>query len=189
MVIINHNVMISFRSKVTQKILNLFFLNENERFYINELAKIIKEDPSNVYKKLIELKDKGLISDEFRGKERFFFLNKSFPLLKEYREIILKQFGFEKILKDELKKIEGINSAYIFGSYVKNKLSVESDIDVLVVGSFDNIKLLKIITKVQKKSGREISVIDFSEKEFEKKMKNKDPFLEDIFSKRYIKIL
>lgn len=180
--------MISLRSKTTQKILNLFFLNEKERFYVNELSKIVGEDPSNTYKKLIELKNKGIISDEFQGKERFFFLNKSFPLLREYRKIILKQFGFEKTLKDELKKIKGVNSAYIFGSYAKNKLSIESDIDILVVGSFDNIELLKVVARAQKKSGREINVVDFSKKEFDKRLKNKDPFLKDIFSKKHIKI-
>lgn len=65
--------MISLRSKITQKILNLFFLNEKEKFYVNELAKKIKEDPANVYKKLIELKKEGMLSDEFSGKERYFF--------------------------------------------------------------------------------------------------------------------
>ena len=65
--------MISLRSKITQKILNLLFLNEKEKFYVNELAKLIKEDPANVYKKLIELKKEGMLSDEFSGKERYFF--------------------------------------------------------------------------------------------------------------------
>jgi len=64
--------MISLRSKITQKILNLFFLNE-KKFYINELAKLIKEDTANVHKKLLELKKEGLLSDEFPGKERYFF--------------------------------------------------------------------------------------------------------------------
>jgi len=97
--------MISLRSKITQKILNLFFLNEKEKFYVNELAKKIKEDPANVYKKLIELKKEGMLSDEFSGKERYFFLNSKYPFLKEYKKIILKGFGFEKILREkELSK-------------------------------------------------------------------------------------
>ncbi len=181
--------MISLRSKVSQKILNLFFLNEKERFYVNELAKTIEEDPSNVYKKLMEFRKTGLISDEFQGKERFFFLNKDYPLLREYKKIILKQVGFEKILKEELKKIDGIDSVYIFGSYAKDGLSVESDVDLLVVGDFDSISLLRVISKIQKNSGREINVIDFSKKEFDLKLKSNDSFIKDIFSKKYIKII
>jgi len=181
--------MISLRSRITQKILNLFFLNEKERFYVNELAKEIKEDPKNVYRKLIDFNKEGILLDEFQGKERYFFLNKKFPLLREYKNIILKSLGFEKILKEELKKIKGINSVYVFGSYAQNKLSLESDIDILVIGDFDSLKFQKIILDIQKLTGREINSIELTKKEFEKKTRERDPFLKDIFSKKYIKIL
>lgn len=102
----NYIIMISLRSKIVQKTLNLFFLNEKEKFYINELSTKIKEDPSNVHKKLLELKDEGILSDEFQGKERYFFLNKNYPFLREYKKIILKGIGFEKILKDKLKNLK-----------------------------------------------------------------------------------
>jgi len=181
--------MISLRSKITQKILNLFFLNEKEKFYVNELAKLIKEDLSNVYKKLLELRKEGILSDEFSGKERYFFLNQKYPFLKEYKKIILKSLGFEKILKEKLKKLKGIDSVYIFGSYAKNKLSTESDIDLLIIGDFDTVKLQKILLEIQKLTGREINSIELTKKEFEKRKKEKDPFLKDVFSKKYIKIL
>ena len=173
--------MISLRSKITQKILNLFFLNEKEKFYINELAGKIKEDPANVHKKLIELKKEGVLSDEFSGKERYFFLNTKYPFLKEYKRIILKGFGFEKTLKEKLNKLKGINSVYIFGSYAQNKLSSESDIDVLIVGDFDTLNVQKVILEIQKLTGREINSIELTKKEFEKRKKEKDEFLADIF--------
>lgn len=181
--------MISLRSKITQKILNLFFLNEKEKFYVNELAKLIKEDPSNVYKKLLQLKKEGVLSDEFQGKERYFFLNKKYPFLKEYKKIILRGFGFEKILKEKLKKLKGIDSVYIFGSYAKDRLSLESDIDLLTIGNFDTLEFQKAILEIQRLSGREINSIELTKKELEKRKKEKDPFLKDIFSKKYIKIL
>ncbi|MCD6233185.1 nucleotidyltransferase domain-containing protein [bacterium] len=181
--------MLSLRSKIAQKILNLLFLNEKEKFYINELSKLIKEDPANVYKKLIELKKEGLLSDEFQGKERYFFLNKRYPFLKEYKKIILKGLGFEKVLKEKLKKIKEIDSVYVFGSYAKDKLSLESDIDLLIVGNFDTLKLQKVLLEIQRLSGREINSVELTKKEFQKRKKEKDPFLEDIFSEKYIKIL
>ncbi|MBZ1345471.1 MAG: nucleotidyltransferase domain-containing protein [Candidatus Nealsonbacteria bacterium] len=181
--------MILLRSKITKKVLNLLFLNEKESFYVNELAKLLKEDPSNVYKKLLELKKEGVLSDEFRGKERYFFLNRKYPFLKEYKKIILKGFGFEKILKEKLSKLKNIDSVYIFGSYAKNRLSLESDIDVLIVGDFDTLKVQKVILEIQKLTGREINSVELTKKEFEKRMRKKDPFLKDIFSKEYIKLL
>ncbi len=181
--------MISLRSKITQKIFNLLFLNEKERFYVNELAKLIKEDPSNVYKKLLQLKEEGIVVDEFQGKERYFFLNKKYPFLKEYKKIILKGFGFEKILKKKLKELKGIESVYIFGSYARNELSLESDIDLLIVGNFDTIMLQKILLEIQQLSGREVNSIEMTKKEFKRRTREKDPFLEDIFCKKHLKIL
>ena len=181
--------MISLRSKITKKVLNLFFLNEKESFYVNELAKLLREDPSNIYKKLLELKEEGILSDEFRGKERYFFLNIKYPFLKEYKRIILKGLGFERILKEKLSKLKDIDSVYIFGSYTKNKLSTESDIDVLIVGEFDTLKVQKVILEIQKSTGREINSIELTKKEFEKRKNEKDELLADIFSQKYIKIL
>lgn len=78
--------MLKLRSKISKKILTLFFLNTNKRFYINELAKQLKEDTANVYRKLLEFKKEGLLLDEFQGRERYFFLNKKYPFLKEYKK-------------------------------------------------------------------------------------------------------
>lgn len=181
--------MISLRSKITRKILNLFFLNEKESFYVNELARKIGEDVANVHKKLLELKKEGILSDEFRGKERFFFLNKKYPFLKEYKKIVLKGLGFEKILQEKLKKIKGVESVFIFGSYAKDKLSLESDIDLLIIGEPDTVELQKALLEIQKLTNREINSIQISKREFEKRMKQKDEFLKDIFSGKYVKII
>lgn len=189
MVKYNHSKMISLRSKTTQKILNFFFLNDKERFYVNELAKVINEDSSNVYKKLIELKKEGILADDFQGIERYFFINKDYKFLKEYKNILLKKIGFEKVLKEKLKEVPGIASAYIFGSYAKDKMSAESDIDLLIVGDFKTIELQKVLLEVQKLSGREINSIELLNKEFDKKIAEKDELLIDIFSKKHIKVI
>ncbi|MFH1780921.1 MAG: nucleotidyltransferase domain-containing protein [Candidatus Nealsonbacteria bacterium] len=181
--------MFSLNSKITQKFLSLIFLNEKERFYVNELAKLIKEDPSNVYKKLLELKKEGLLSDEFSGKERYFFLNQKYPFLKEYKKIILKGFGFEKILKEELSKIEGIDSVYIFGSYAKNKLSLESDIDILIIGDFDTLNIQKKLLEIQRLTGRELNSVELTKNEFARRKEEKEEFITDVFSSKYIKVL
>ena len=92
-------------------------------------------------------------------------------------------------MKEKLSKLKGIDSVYIFGSYAENKLSLGSDIDVLIVGDFDTLKVQKVILEIQKLTGREINSIELTKKEFAKRKKKKDELLADIFSKKYIKIL
>ncbi|MBU4204560.1 nucleotidyltransferase domain-containing protein, partial [Patescibacteria group bacterium] len=97
--------------------------------------------------------------------------------------------GFEKILKQKLEPIKGIKSVYIFGSYARNKMTSESDIDILVVGNFKTIELQKVLLDIQRSSGKEINSIELSEKDFEKRVKEKDPLLKDIFTGKNVKII
>ncbi len=181
--------MFCLRSKVAKKILTYFFFHQASRLYVNELARAVREDPMNVYRKLIELKTTGILSDEFRGNQRYFFLNVKFPLFKEYKNIIMKDIGFEKALGEHLKKIPGLKSAYLFGSYAKGKFSPGSDVDLLAVGDFDTLKFQKVIVNWQKTIGREINCLKFTPQEFDAKKKARNPLLLDIFSHKRIKIV
>lgn len=181
--------MISLKSNVTKKILNYFFINPNAKHYINEFARMLHLDPKNVDTKLKELEKEGLLKSEFWGKERYFYLSKKYPLLKEYRQIVLKTVGVERRLKKLLHEIPGVKQAYLFGSYAKDTMDVSSDIDLLVIGSHSSISLHKSINKMQLEIDREINVINLTEKEFKEKKKTSDPFIKTVFSEKNIKLL
>lgn len=181
--------MISLRSSIAQKLLSYFFLNQKEERYVNELAKILDVDPKNLDTKLKELELEGLFSSEFRGQERYYFLNDHYFLLNEYRQIVLKTFGLEGILKEILSKVSGIKEVYIFGSYAGNKLNAGSDLDLLVIGNHDITAIQKSILSVQKKFGREVNVVNMSEGEFVQRKVKKDAFLDEIFKKPIIRVI
>jgi len=192
MVIYYHNhgeKMISLRSKVAIKLLNYFFLNPSAEHYINELARILELDPKNTEAKLKEFEEAGFFKSEFRGKQRYFFLAKNNPILEHYKQIFLKTYGIEKRLQNTLKSVEGLKEAYMFGSYAANKMDSSSDIDILAVGSHSVLDLQRLIVKLQKDSGREFNVTNFSLKEFTQKKKRKDPFVVRVFKGKTIKLL
>lgn len=180
--------MISLKSKITLLVLNYFFLNPQARSYTNELARLFKIDPKNLDRKLKELEKEGLLKSEFSGKQRYFFLNRSYSLLKEYKKIILKTVGFEKKLAEKLANLPGLTSAYIFGSYSKNKMDAMSDIDILLIGSHSPLEAQRLVLPLQKEIQREINIIDMSKKEFAAKKKNYDAFLKNVLASS-IKIL
>ena len=181
--------MISLRSEVTKKILNYFFINPHAKHYINELARILNQDPKNVDRKLKYLEKNGLLKSDFLGKQRYFRLSQEYPLLKEYRKIILASIGIEQILKKILAQDKQIKEAYIFGSYAKNNMDASSDIDLLIIGNHSPISLRKKINKIQEEINREINIINLSEQEFKTKRKKKNPFIVNIFSEKIIKLL
>ncbi|MCK4824239.1 nucleotidyltransferase domain-containing protein [bacterium] len=181
--------MISLRSKVTIKLLDYYFLNPEAPVYINELARILDLDPKNTETKLKELEREGLFKSEFRGKQRYFFLAKDNPVLEHYRQIFLKTYGIEKRLKDMMGNIKGLKGAYLFGSYASNKMDSSSDIDLLAIGMHSVLELQRVVTKLQKDTGREFNVINLSPKEFEKKKKEKDPFITGVLKTKIIRII
>jgi len=180
---------ISFRSGITRKILSYFFIHDKEKVYVNELARQLDEFPANTHQKLLVLKEEGILEDEIQGKQRYFFLNKEFRFLKEYKEIVKKSFGIEVILKEKLTKIKGIKEAYIFGSYAQNKLTPTSDIDLLVVGKYDFNLLHDELRQVRRLFNIDINPVEYSLEEYSRKLKNKEHFLTEVFKTKVIKII
>lgn len=191
MVIVNisNNCMFNLNSKIAVKTLRYFFINQGKKNYINELARILKTDPGNLSRKLQELEREGILSSEFSGEQRYYSLNKKYSLLKEVKKAFELKYGLGDLIAKNLKKIKGIKEAYIFGSYAKGDFEAESDIDVLIVGEHSVMEATKVLQPMQKDIGREINVIDLTEKEFNERIKNKDEFITDIFNSKTIKIL
>ena len=180
--------MISLRSKLTQSVLNYFLLHEEAEAYVNELARRFELDDGNLARKLKELEREGILQSKIRGRERYYSLNPKFPLLAEYKRIILKTVGFEASLKKVLEDVPGLERASLFGSYAQDKMDVSSDIDLLAVGSHDSIELRKKIAVLCKSIDREINVVNMSRSEYERK-KGKDPLLMSIARKKKIVLL
>lgn len=178
---------VGLRSKLCQKVLGYFFLHEGESLYVNEMSRRFSADRGNLVKKLKELEREGLLRSEWKGNQRYYSLNPSFPLIKEYKQIIFKTVGLEENLKLALKEIKGIKKALIFGSYAADKMDLSSDIDLLVVGNHDTLKLQRTISQLQKSIDREINVVSMSANEYQRKRKT-DRFLKSIYLEPLIAI-
>ncbi len=179
--------MINFNSKISKKVLSYFFLNIDVEMYLNEMARKFEVDRANLSRKLSEWEQLGILVKNKRGNLSLYKINKKYPMLLEMKKIIQKSFGIENDLKLALKKIKGLEQACIFGSYASDKMNFESDIDLLLIGSHDLLKVQKEIVKLQKKFDREINVIDMTKAEFSKK-KNSD-LLKNIFKNKNINLL
>lgn len=180
--------MINLRSKVTSGVLNYFFLNPESSQYVNKLAKILELDPKNLYRKLIELEEEGILASEFQGQERYFKLNKKYPLLESYRQIVLKTVGVENQLKELFKDDKNIKEAYIFGSYAKDKMDANSDIDVLIVAEHGSGQIYEKLVRIEKRIQREVNPVIMVKTEYDRKLSEKNEFLETIFSGKNIKV-
>jgi len=180
--------MINFRSKIAQKVLSYFLLNSEEEMYVNEMARKFAVNRGNLVRKLAEWEREGIVTKTERGNLSLYKINKKYSLLEEMKKIAQKKFGLEEQLKKVLKGVKGLKMAFIFGSYAENKLETESDIDLLLIGSHNALKVQKGIIKLQEEFDREINIVDMTEVEFKEK-KQKSELVKNIFNNKYIQII
>ncbi len=150
-------------------ILELFFSDPNKKYYLREIGKILGKEPGVFQKDINKLVDGGILFSEFIANSRFFELNKGYSLYEELKSVFFKTVGVEGSLRDILRKIKGINVAFIFGSFAKNKEDSLSDVDLMIIGKPDDDLLIGEISKLEKKINREINYHIFSKEEISRK--------------------
>jgi len=180
--------MISLRSKVTRAVLNYYFLNPQQRLYLNEISRKLGLDKRNLAKKIIELEETGILLTQKIGNQKSVYLNDKYPLLREYQHIAAQSFGLKQRLKALFEKIQGVEEVYIFGSFARNEMDAHSDIDLLVVGDHNLIRLQHELSRLRKELDREFNVINMDKREFRRRVHEKDAFLLGILNKTGIKL-
>jgi predicted nucleotidyltransferase len=185
----NYPHMFEIKSKELRLILLYFFLNPAKKYYAAELAEKMKLDPSNTVKALRRVVKEGILAKEKRGGHWFYSLNADYPMINETKKIFLFKYGLSEMLKKKLQTIEGLEEAYIYGSYAKGNLEAESDIDILLIGNHQAEQAIRIFVGLQEYFDREFNSIDMTREEFDKRKRNKDEFIDNIFKGKHIRIL
>jgi len=164
-------------SKTKRKLLKLFILHPARGFYIRELEKITGEPVAAVRRELGYLEEAGFLKSHKEGNLKYFEVNKDFPIYPELKKIVYSTIGFGDYLKEKLHDFDAIDLALIYGSVARNDENIQSDIDLLVVGSADHNNFHKTVSDIEKETGREINYTLMTKQEFEDRLKKKDSFL------------
>ena len=179
--------MLDLRSKARQRLLAYYFTNPTARHHLRDLAGRLSIDPSNLSKELGRLEREGLFRSEVSGRQKYFELNRHYPLFEEVRSIVGKTIGAAPLIARSLQEIEGIAEAHLYGSFARSQQDAASDIDVLMIGSPNDEVLADTMRKLERQLGRDINYTVLSRKEFALRRKRKDSFLENVWhSKRVL---
>jgi predicted nucleotidyltransferase len=181
--------MLELRSKARRKLLAYYFANPTAREHLRELAERLGVDVSNLSKELVRLERDGLFLAEVSGRQKYFELNRKYPLFKEVRSIVAKTIGVVPLLTEALKKVPGIDDAYLYGSFARGQEDAASDIDVLVIGKPASETLAETVRKLERRLGREINYTVLAVKEFKSRRAQKDAFLANIWHNKRVLLI
>lgn len=169
-----------FKSKTRKELLRLYFSNPENQYYLRELERLLDIPVSMIRKELLRLEENGIFLSAKKGNLVYYYLNKSYPLFDEWKNIVFKTIGIKGMLKGALEETEGIEVAFIYGSFAKNEENLKSDIDLFIVGKLDEDKLAGKLRKLEKALKREINYNLYTRSDLKKKKKQKDSFILDL---------
>ena len=163
-----------FGSQARVKLLKIFVLNQDEKFYLRQLSRDLKMQVNSIRRELENLQSFGLLScdedssdseEKDRGKteKKYYHVNQDFVLFPELKALMVKS----QVLSNNVfvEKIRATCSPKVFilsGSLVSNP---KSQTDILLVGRFNRDKLLPLITELEEDLGRELNytIMDYRE--------------------------
>ncbi len=166
-----------FRSKIRQKVLGLFFTNPKSRYYVRQLQSMFQVSVGSLHRELKHLEEIGILKSERQGNLKFYFTNTDYPLFNELKGIVSKTIGVEGSLRKVLKDIVGISVAFIYGSFASGKQTERSDVDLFLIGEFDEDLLNKKLRSLEQYLAREINYTSMKKSEFKEEKQKKFQFL------------
>jgi predicted nucleotidyltransferase len=166
------------RSRAEVRVLGVVLFCDG--LHLREVARRAGVFPAEAKRELDALQSMGVLRKDVRGNQVLFSANSSCTFLRELRGLYEKTEGFHAILRKAVAGLDGVSYAFMFGSAAGGKMRANSDLDLLVVGSVNDDILAASVLKAQRKCGREINYILWSDKDFGRKLREKGAFITSV---------
>lgn len=167
-------------SRVRVKMMELFFTNPEEMYYVRQITRKINEEINAVRRELDKMLGYGLLKSEQRGNRLYYSLNKRYLYLQEIQQMVVKSTGLGKKIRQLRRKLGTLEFVMFSGRFVRKLPPRQNELDVLVIGEIVLPELEALIKEEEEKVGREIRVAVFDKKEFDFRKTRRDPFIMDV---------
>jgi predicted nucleotidyltransferase len=158
-------------------LLRLFYTNPDRDFYIQEIGRILEKKPGVFQRTLCLMEREEILKSEYKANARYFRANKDYPLYEELKSIVNKTIGVIGGIKKVLENAGPIDFAFLYGSFAKGQEYYLSDIDLILIGSPDEGKILREFEIIEKNIMREINYRLYKREEYLENVRQRDPFL------------
>lgn len=167
-------------SRVRVKILELFFNQPGEMYFVREITRQTHEEINAVRRELDRMLAAGILKSEERGNRLYYYLNRNYTFFAELLRMVRKSTGLGQKLIKHRKKLGTVKFVMFSGKFVQSSRSRQSEVDILVVGDVVLAELEALMNEEQQRLGREINYTVLAEDEFAFRKQRRDPFLLDV---------
>jgi len=151
-----------FRSRLTAEVLTRTYVGDGE-YSVAELAGMAKTDTGTMTREVRRLESAGIVRSRAVGRTKLVRANKDAPFYRALRDLVVIVLGPAEVLGEELRGLEGIEAAAIFGSWAARAVGEAGpspvDIDLLVIGRPDRDDLQDAAGRARARLGREVNAV------------------------------
>lgn len=172
-----------FGSKTRTKILEKFFLEyesgNTDGFHMRALSRDLDEQINSIKRELDSLEDLHILKSKEEAKKKYFFLNKNFFLLEEFKNIFLKTYNPHDTIKKFFKDQESLNLVLI-NEALSKRLTWNSNniVDIFLIWEIDKILFNDFLAKTF--FNRKIKYAIITHEDFKKRLEYKDKLIFNI---------
>ena len=134
------------------------FIFTDRPISLSELARRAGTSIGGTHKEVERLESAGLVRSTTAGRSRLIEADPSSPVYMELRGLLLKTVGPEPLLRSALTDVDGIERAFIYGSWADPAERSPADIDVLVIGEPDVAEVYDAASAVEADIGRPVNI-------------------------------
>jgi predicted nucleotidyltransferase len=171
------------------KVLAFLLLNASEEYHLREIARRAGVPLQAAQRELEMLEEIALIERQQRGRQVFVSVQTSHPLYDDLRSLLLKSEGLAIPVREALEAIDGVEAAAVYGSVASGSDTGRSDIDLLVIGSSEELAFHEAVSALEEVLGRPINYTLLSRKELRARLRRKDPFLSRVLAGALIPVI
>jgi len=188
-----------FGSKTRVMLLRLFLNNPGNFFFVREIARNLKTHLNSVRRELGNLESIGIVGahtkedlekeagKKLKDKKKYYKLNSDFVFLDELRSLLVKaQIIMEQSLAEKVEKIGNVSLFLLSGIFVGRE---DSPVDLLVVGTVNRKKFLRLISDFERDLGRSINYTIMSKQDFVYRRGLTDRFLYDLLEHKNLRVI
>lgn len=178
-----------FISKVRVKLLETFFDDPNELYYVRQLVRKTSEEINAVRRELEHLEKAGLLKKEARGNRLYYWLNKNCLFFPDLAYVIAKTIGLGKEILKNQAKLGKISYALLSGKFIRRISRRENEVDLLLVGNLVVPEVAALVRAEETRRNQEINYTVMTDEEFGFRKRRRDPFLLGILTNTKVMII
>jgi len=164
--------------RTRRAVLALLYARPDEAFYLRQAAREVQAGQGAVQRELQRLVQAGILSRDARGRQIHYQANRMCPIFPELHRLVVKTAGLADVLRTALMPLrDKMATAFIYGSQAAGTATQASDVDLLVVGTVDEIALHKATAQAEGQLGRTVNYTLLSPQEFARRRRERGGFV------------